>query len=72
MDLYNYNADKRVLTERWQKPGDVTRLKAIQDRGQTTRPTSRFVQDYNMSVSYTHLDVYKRQLERETGSVPEG
>lgn len=37
VDIYNMNADKRVLTERWQKPGDVTRLKAIQDRSLTTR-----------------------------------
>lgn len=56
VDLYNYNADKRVLTERWQKPGDVTRLKAIQDRGLTTRPTSRFVQDYNM-LSFNSLTI---------------
>lgn len=47
-DIYNYNADKRVLSDRWQKPGDITPLKDIKDRAITTRPTSRFVQDYNV------------------------
>ena len=40
------NADKRVLYERWQKPGDVANFKAIDDRSQTM-PTSRFVEDNN-------------------------
>ena len=56
VDIYNMNADKRVLTERWQKPGDVTRLKAIQDRSLTTRPTSRFVQNYNV-LNFNSLTV---------------
>lgn len=56
VDIYNMNADKRVLTERWQKPGDVTRLKAIQDRALTTRPTSRFVQNYNV-LNFNSLTV---------------
>nr|WP_026207737.1 SusC/RagA family TonB-linked outer membrane protein [Butyricimonas synergistica] len=56
VDVYNMNADKRVLTERWQKPGDVTRLKAIQDRSLTTRPTSRFVQNYNV-LNFNSLTV---------------
>ena len=47
-DIENYNVDKRVLSDRWQKPGDVTPLKNIADRDVTTKPTSRFVQDYNM------------------------
>lgn len=42
-----YNVDKRVMSERWQKAGNVTRLKALQDRFEVTRPTSRFVQDKN-------------------------
>lgn len=41
------NVDKRVLTDRWQKPGDVTMLKDIKDRNKTTLPSSRFVQDNN-------------------------
>ncbi len=46
-NLAYFNADKRVLTERWQKPGDVSTLKAIQDRYFVTRPTSRFLQRNN-------------------------
>ena len=48
VDLMKYNADKRVLTERWNVFGQVTRLKALSDRNETTRPTSRFVQDNNI------------------------
>ena len=47
VDLSSSNADKRVLTQRWQKPGDVTPLKNIADRNRTTQSTSRFVQDNN-------------------------
>lgn len=47
VDLYNTNADRRVLSQRWQQPGDVTSLKDIADRLYITRPTSRFVQRNN-------------------------
>lgn len=47
VDLANYNADKRVLLQRWQQPGDITPLKDIADRRLMTQPTSRFVQDKN-------------------------
>ncbi len=47
VNLLYYNADVRVLTDRWQKPGDITSLKSIQDRLFVTRPTSRFVQTNN-------------------------
>lgn len=47
LDIYNGNADKRILTDRWRKPGDVTPLKSIYESNITTRPTSRFVQDNN-------------------------
>lgn len=50
-DIYNENVDKRVLTGRWQKPGDRAKYKALQsgvDEIKTTNPTERFVQDYNM------------------------
>lgn len=47
VDLYNKNADRRVLTQRWKNPGDVTMLKDIADSKWTTLPTSRFMQDYN-------------------------
>lgn len=40
------NADKRVLQERWQKPGDKALYKALQDQG-ITQVSSRFVQKEN-------------------------
>lgn len=42
-----YNVDRRVLTDRWQKAGDVALYKAITDQS-VTYPTSRFVQDYSL------------------------
>lgn len=39
------NVDLRVLTDRWQKPGDIAQFKNIKDASLTTLPTSRFVQD---------------------------
>ncbi|MDR2413478.1 MAG: SusC/RagA family TonB-linked outer membrane protein [Odoribacteraceae bacterium] len=51
------NADARVLTERWRKPGDVSFYKNIADRN-VSYATSRFVQDNNylelrnISISY--------------------
>ena len=48
-----YNADLRALTDRWQKPGDIARYAGfIYDSygvniNQSTRPTSRFIEDYN-------------------------
>ena len=44
-DIANGNVDLRVLTQRWQKPGDVAEFKNIADSKLTTLPTSRFVQD---------------------------
>ena len=41
-----YNVDRRVLTERWMKPGDVVPYKKISDF--RTLWSSRFVQDDNM------------------------
>lgn len=44
------NVDKRVLTETWQKPGDVVRYKANMTQYLTqsyTYASSRFVQDLN-------------------------
>ncbi|MDR1720537.1 MAG: SusC/RagA family TonB-linked outer membrane protein [Dysgonamonadaceae bacterium] len=57
-NLQYYNADRRVLTQRWQNIGDYAPLKSIQDRYYVTRPTSRFVQKNNytkfnsLSLSY--------------------
>jgi TonB-linked SusC/RagA family outer membrane protein len=63
VDLLHYNADERVLTERWKQPGDVVSYKSLVANGtnllQLTSPTSRFVQDNNyveassISVGYT-------------------
>lgn len=44
-DIANGNVDLRVLTQRWQKTGDVAEFKNIADSKLTTLPTSRFVQD---------------------------
>lgn len=64
-----YNVDKRVLTGRWQEPGDITKFKRLgtfckeQPDGscfgsfqQKTRPTTRFVQDLNqLTIAAVHL-----------------
>lgn len=72
-----YNVDRRVLTNRWQKPGDMALYKAITDMS-TTYPTSRFVEDYNLftlsslSLSYDFRDwtfMKKSFLERLKFSV---
>lgn len=47
VNLALYNADRRVLNDRWQKPGDVTTMKDIGDRNVTTGATSRFIQKDN-------------------------
>lgn len=44
-DIARKNVDLRVLTDRWQKPGDIAQFKDIKERELTTLPTSRFVQD---------------------------
>lgn len=46
-DIKNENVDRRVLLDRWQKPGDVTTMKDIRDRNVTTGASSRFVQKNN-------------------------
>ncbi len=61
-----YNADKRVLYDRWREPGDVSLFKRIDD---TSAPfqTTRLVQDNNfirlqtLSLSY---EVPKKYLEK--------
>lgn len=47
-DIQNSNVDRRVLTDRWQKPGNIVPLKDIREQARTTLPTSRFVQDENV------------------------
>ncbi|WP_294139416.1 SusC/RagA family TonB-linked outer membrane protein [uncultured Sanguibacteroides sp.] len=56
VNLNDYNADRRVWTDRWQEIGDVTPLKSIQDRYYVTRATSRFVQKNNY-VTFNSLSV---------------
>lgn len=51
-----FNVDRRVLTDRWQKPGDVALYKGITDKS-ITYPTSRFVQDYN-TVTLSAVTLY--------------
>lgn len=50
VNVYQNNVDKRVLTDRWKQPGDKAQFKALttgRSGVDQTRPTSRFVQDYN-------------------------
>jgi TonB-linked SusC/RagA family outer membrane protein len=67
VDLLNYNADRRVLTDRWRQIGDLTPLKDIADRSQVTRPTSRFVQDENyldfnsLSIAWNFRDTWVKR-----------
>ncbi len=45
-----YNVDKRVLTDRWQKPGDNAKYKRLTNSvgGADTKATSRFIMDNNI------------------------
>lgn len=68
-DIEGKNVDLRVLTDRWQKPGDVTPLKDIKDRSVITRPSSRFIQKNNF-LSMTALTAsydFKTDLIRKIG-----
>ena len=60
VNLLITNADERVLTERWKKPGDVVSYKALVPNGagglQQTNATSRFVQDNNY-IEATNITV---------------
>ena len=53
-----YNADRRVLYDRWKQPGDVAFFKDIRDNSRTEL-TSRMIQDNNvlqfksLSIAYT-------------------
>ena len=40
-----YNVDKRMLTDRWNEPGQAARFRKFSPYDPLTRPTSRFVQD---------------------------
>ena len=54
-DIKYSNVDKRVLAERWKQAGDVVPYYDIRINP-TTKPTSRFVQDYNV-LSFSSLSV---------------
>ena len=45
--IYEENVDKRVLKQRWQKPGDNAKYKDIRNQDGYTKPTSRFMQKDN-------------------------
>ena len=45
VNIKHTNVDKRVLTQRWEKPGDVAPFKDIKSKDDTTLPSSRFVQN---------------------------
>ncbi|WP_299672112.1 SusC/RagA family TonB-linked outer membrane protein [uncultured Polaribacter sp.] len=62
----NFNVDKRVLTGRWNTPGQVTQFKGLgffnkigtfTDFTTLTRPTTRFVQDRN-ELDIAAINVY--------------
>lgn len=54
-DIRNSNVDKRVLSERWKKPGDLAPYYDLKEN-RKTKPTTRFVQDYNV-LSFSSLSV---------------
>ena len=63
-DIKNDNVDKRVLLDRWQKPGDITTMKDIRDRNVTTGASSRFVQKNN-TLQWSSLTMsYNFRLEQ--------
>lgn len=69
VDLYNRNTDRRVLMDRWRNPGDITPLKNIAEGLLTTRPTSRFMQDYN-AISINSLSLgydFKKETLKKLG-----
>ena len=67
-DIQGSNVDKRVLTQRWEKPGDIDPLKDIKDMNSVTLPTSRFVQDENvlsldaLTLSYDFDPLWLRKI----------
>lgn len=53
------NADRRVLADRWAKPGDISYFKGITVDGAKTNASSRFVQDDN-TVDLTSMSLLYR------------
>lgn len=59
VNVYADNVDKRVFEERWKTPGQNAKYKSIKvDRNgpEATKPTSRFVQDYNI-LSWNSIEL---------------
>ena len=54
-DIENSNVDRRVLTQRWQRPGDLAPYYDMKSDVET-QPTSRFVQD-NDYLSFSSLSI---------------
>ena len=51
-----------AVLRRWRNEGDQTDIpRALSGEGYNTLGSDRFVEDASYPVSYTHLDVYKRQ-----------
>lgn len=61
------NVDRRVFSDRWTNPGDISQFKNIKDQS-TTRSTSRFVEDnnvwafstLNISYDFDHIKAIKQ------------
>ena len=51
-----YNVDKRMLTDRWNEPGQAARFRKFSPYDPLTRPASRFVQDLK-ELKMTSLNV---------------
>lgn len=62
------NVDERVFSDRWKKPGDVSKYKALEDWQSNTRTTSRFIQKNNfvsfnsVTLGYTFTSGWMRKL----------
>ncbi|WP_164126156.1 SusC/RagA family TonB-linked outer membrane protein [Sphingobacterium luzhongxinii] len=65
-----YNADRRVLYDRWIEPGNTAKYKRIDDTSDSYQ-TTRFVQEYNsftlgaLSLTYDVQSVWKTKLRAE-------
>lgn len=62
-----YNVDKRVLEQRWKKPGDIAKFKRLTNSigGSETSPTSRFVMDEN-TFTFGSLSLTYRMDQQNT------
>ena len=61
--IEEYNVDRRAMSQRWKKFGDVVMYKDIKDNRQTTDPTSRFMQRNNV-LSWNSMTI-GYELDRE-------